>query len=114
MCESKRVNRSVANKIEAWYFASHMNMNGAIEFYQEGSFLCLDGPAKKAGLSHSNMKVCLTCRDPEFLKNLIAKVAQDEECYWVKMSTKSRDGMYLGRCFRESVESWDGIALEDQ
>ncbi len=74
------------------------------EFYETGSFLCLDGPVKKAGREHSNMKVCFTCRDSELLRKLLVKIAQDEECYWVKMSTKPRDGMFLGRCFFSSKE----------
>ena len=69
------------------------------EFYQHNSFLCIDGPAKKAGKEYSNMKVCFTCRDESLLKALLSQVAKDEECYWVKMSTTSRDGMFLGRCF---------------
>lgn len=67
-----------------------------LDFYQDGPFLCLDGPAKKEGRTYANMKVCFTCRNEDFLKRLISKVAEDEECYWVKMSTKPRDGMYLG------------------
>jgi len=74
------------------------------EFYQHDSFLCIDGPAKKAGKNFSNMKVCITCRDSDFLKTLLSKVAKDEDCYWVKMSTNSRDGMYLGRCFFTTKE----------
>lgn len=74
------------------------------EFYQHNSFLCIDGPAKKAGKKHSNMKVCFTCRDSDFLKALLRKVAKEEECYWVKMSTTPRDGMYLGRCFFTSKD----------
>ncbi len=80
------------------------------EFYQYESFLCLDGPAKKAGLKHSNMKVCFTTKDSEFLKKLLIRIAQDEHCYWVKLSTKSRDGMFLGRSFfttkEKAGETW--------
>lgn len=74
------------------------------EFYQHNSFLCIDGLAKKAGKLHSNMKVCITSTNSDFLKKLLITVAKDEECYWVKISTKSRDGMYLGRCFFTSKE----------
>ena len=74
------------------------------EFYQHGSFLCLDGPAKRAGRAKANVKVCLTCRDHDFLQRLITKIAKDNECYWVKMSTKPRDGMFLGRCFFTTKE----------
>lgn len=78
--------------------------NVILEFYQLGSFLCIDGPAKKAGKKHSEMKVCFTCRDSNLLKTLLEKIVQDEECYWVKMSTKDRDGMFLGRCFFTSSD----------
>ena len=73
-------------------------------FYQKNSFLCKDGPAKLAGNQYSKMKVCFTCTDSEFLKLLLAKIATEEECYWVKMSINSRDGMYLGRCFFSSKD----------
>lgn len=73
-------------------------------FYQYNTFLCIDGPAKVAGGNPSSIKVCFTCRDSELLKTLLAKVAADEDCYWVKMSTKPRDGMYLGRCFFTTKE----------
>ena len=73
-------------------------------FYSVDSFLCLDGPAKRAGLKPSLMKVCLTCRDFEFLKLVIAKIAEDELCYWVKTSAKPKNGMYLGRCFFTTKE----------
>jgi len=74
------------------------------EFYQDGSFLCIDGPARKSGRGYANLKVCFTCRDIDFLKRLVAKVANNNECYWVKVSTKSRDGMFLGRCFFTTKE----------
>jgi len=74
------------------------------EFYSKGSFLCIDGPAKNAGRDHSNMKVCFTCRSGDLLRALLKQVAQDEECYWVKMSAKPRDGMFLGRCFFTTKE----------
>jgi hypothetical protein len=45
------------------------------------------------------MKVCLTSRDSNLLRRLLSNIAEDEECYWVKMSTTARDGMFLGRCF---------------
>ena len=73
-------------------------------FYTDGSFLCLDGPAKRVGREYANTKVCFTCCDSDFLKVLLAKVAKGEECYWVKMSAKPRGGMYLGRCFFTTKE----------
>lgn len=74
------------------------------DFYQSGGFLCFDGPARKAGLEHSKMKVCFTCTDCGLLRKLLLKVATVESCYWVKMSIKPRDGMYLGRCFLTTKE----------
>lgn len=69
------------------------------DFYEYGSFLCVDGPGKKAGKSYSNVKVCFTARDQDLLKRLISKIVKDEECYWAKISMSPKDGMYLGRCF---------------
>ena len=75
-----------------------------MDFYEQGSFLCLDGPAKKAGLSHSTVKVCFVCRDLQFLQTLLKKLAALEDCYWVKTSREARDGMFLGRCFFTTPE----------
>ncbi len=69
------------------------------DFYEQGSFLCIDGPAKKAGKEHANVKVCFVSNDPELLRSLLQKLAESDDCYWVKMTKKDRDGMYLGRCF---------------
>lgn len=42
-----------------------------LEFYQHGSFVCADGPAKAAGKQYSEMKVCFTCTDSDLLKTLL-------------------------------------------
>jgi hypothetical protein len=69
------------------------------KFYKHGSFLCIDGPARKAGLNHSKMKVCFTCTDFDFLKRVLLKVVESEKCFFVKMSAQPRSGMFLGRGF---------------
>lgn len=81
-----------------------------LEFYRQGPFLCIDGPAKRAGKSNSNMKVCFTCCDQLLLQDLLLKFAKSEDCFWVKMSTVPKDGMFLGRCFfttnQRAAELW--------
>lgn len=75
------------------------------DFYSQSSFLCKDGSAKKAGRDYSKLKVCLACTDVDFLKRLLSLTAEDNDCYWVKLSSKSRDGMFLGRCFFTSSDA---------
>lgn len=81
------------------------------EYYTRGSFLCLDGPARKAGLAPSNVKLCLTCRDIELLRSIFSEIIKEPTCYWVKMSSQPKDGMFLGRCFFTTKEMagfmWD-------
>lgn len=74
------------------------------EFYEHGKFLCLDGPAKRTGLSHSSVKVCFVSTAFEFLRSLLIPLAGLEACYWVKMTREARDGMFLGRSFFTSTE----------
>jgi len=76
----------------------------ATDFYEQGSFICLDGLAKKVGKTHSNVKVCFVSNDFEFLQLLLQSLAQLEDCYWVKMTKRDRDGMYLGRSFFTAAE----------
>lgn len=70
-----------------------------MDFKTSGSFLCIDGPAKLTNKMASQQKLCFTATDFEFLKSLLKQLSKNEECYFVKTSKKSRDGMYLGRCF---------------
>jgi hypothetical protein len=75
-----------------------------VEFYKQGSFLYLDGPAKRKGLSFSKTKVCMTCRHESVLRDLLLEIARNPGCYWVKMSVEPKDGMFLGRCFFTTSE----------
>ncbi|MCM2283035.1 MAG: hypothetical protein NDI61_14430 [Bdellovibrionaceae bacterium] len=79
-------------------------------FYSHRSFLCIDGPARLAGQDHSKVKVGFTCRDLNFLSELIAQIAKEPTCYWAKISSQPRDGMYFARCFfttnQESGRIW--------
>jgi hypothetical protein len=75
------------------------------EFYLKDNFLCLDGPAKLAGETYSQMKVCFTTCREEILKNILIDLSSSQNCYWVKMSTIPRDGMLIGRCFFTTKEA---------
>ncbi|HAG92145.1 MAG TPA: hypothetical protein DCL41_09745 [Bdellovibrionales bacterium] len=69
------------------------------KFEKRGSFLCLDGKGRSSAQKHSNKKLCFVSTDKEFLTNLLYELAQDENCYFVKLSENSKEGMSLGRCF---------------
>ena len=81
-------------------------------FYEYGSFVCLDGPAKKRGLKPSQVKVCFVSRDQNLLKEILATLATQDDCYWVKYSKTPKDGMFLGRCFFTTSEKAGKIWAE--
>jgi hypothetical protein len=70
-----------------------------------GSYLFRFGPPGK-GAPHSKKKVCLVATDAPFLVSLLEQLASRADCYFVKHSTFTRDGMVLGRVFMTS----DGAA----
>jgi hypothetical protein len=66
-----------------------------------GIFMERFGPVGE-GNPHSEMKVCLVATDREYLVRFLHELSLREDCYYVKYSTRPRDGMYLGRCFLET------------
>lgn len=68
-------------------------------FYEKGSFFNRDGIARGKSDTHSNKKLCFVATDKEFLMELLIELSNLEECFFVKLTSKPRDGMYLGRCF---------------
>lgn len=74
-------------------------------FYERGTFLCIDGPAKQKGQDHSNTKVCFTCRDQKLLMDILINISTDQDCYFVKLSHYPKDGMFLGRAFFTTEDS---------
>jgi hypothetical protein len=48
--------------------------------------------------------VCLAATDRESLVRFLYELSLRDDCYYVKYSTRARDGMYLGRCFLETDE----------
>jgi hypothetical protein len=63
-----------------------------------GNFMERFGPVGPDG-HYSQKKVCLAATDREFLVRFLYEVSLRDDCYYVKFSTRPRDGMYLGRCF---------------
>lgn len=68
-----------------------------------GIFMERFGPVGE-GNPFSQKKVCLVATDQEYLVRFLYELSLREDCYYVKYSTRPRDGMYLGRCFLETDE----------
>ena len=51
---------------------------------------------------HSEMKVCIAATDRDYLVRFLYELSLRDDCYYVKYSTRARDGMYLGRCFMQT------------
>ena len=64
-----------------------------------GRFMARDGAGRQPEVSYCNKKICFAATDLIFLAQLLLDLAQDPQAFFVKFSTKPRDGMYLGRCF---------------
>jgi hypothetical protein len=64
-----------------------------------GIFMERSGPANHEHSDVSQRKLCLVATDHDALIELLYELSQREDCYYVKYSTKARDGMFLGRCF---------------
>lgn len=64
------------------------------------AYHCLDGPARRAGATtYSNKKLCFTARRQDLLARHLRRLAERDDCFFVKLGARARDGMYLGRCF---------------
>jgi hypothetical protein len=65
-----------------------------------GAFFCLDGPARRRGeTAYSQRKLCFTATDQGLLARHLQRLAEREDCFFVKFGARARAGMYLGRCF---------------
>jgi hypothetical protein len=65
-----------------------------------GAYFCIDGPARRRGVhAWSNKKLCFTACRQDLLARHLERLAQREDCFFVKFGARARGGMYLGRCF---------------
>jgi len=78
---------------------------------QTESYLVRHGPARVRGDNRCNKKLCFVATDKDFLVELLTELSDRDDCWAVKHSVSSRDGMYLGRCFltdaRTVGDLWD-------
>ncbi|MEE2829645.1 MAG: hypothetical protein VX498_10695 [Myxococcota bacterium] len=65
----------------------------------EGRFMARHGAGYSRDIPYCNKKLCFSATDLPFLAELLAELAEDPDCYFVKFSTGTRDGIHLGRCF---------------
>jgi hypothetical protein len=68
-------------------------------FQLVSGFMCRDGLAKQRGMRNlCRKKACLVSTDQKFLIDLLYEVSKSNDCFEVKFSSESREGMYLGIC----------------
>ena len=70
-----------------------------------GVFQMRDGRGRKPDIPFCNRKLCFVATDQQFLAQLLLELSQREDCYFVKFTTRPKDGMYLGRCFLLDAEA---------
>jgi len=77
---------------------------------RKGVFMARDGAARASGEAKCNKKICFTATNLPLLARLLRELSDHPKAFFVKFSTRPRDGMYLGRCFftdEETVgETW--------
>ncbi len=76
-----------------WYKANSFRQS------QDGYFMQLWGPAWNAKEPGCQKKLCFVATDQAMLADVLRQLAERPDCVYVKYSTYSLDGMYLGRCF---------------
>jgi hypothetical protein len=63
-----------------------------------GMFMERRGPAWNAERRHCPKKLCLVATDAAVLGEILGRLAERPDCFYVKYSVSPRDGMFLGRC----------------
>lgn len=76
-----------------------IDFEGQFSLSHGGVFLERSGPARIANQQFSQRKLCIVATDQNALARLLYDLSMRDDCYYVKYSTKPRDGMFLGRCF---------------
>ncbi len=74
----------------------------------DGAFMARPGAARVAAtgaIDCCNKKLCFTATDLPLLAETLAALAERPTAWYVKFSTRPRDGMYLGRCFFVDADS---------
>ena len=64
-----------------------------------GGFMELCGPAWHDERPPCQKKLCFVATNSSVLAEVLGRLAERPDCFYVKYSVKPRDGMYLGRCF---------------
>lgn len=71
----------------------------------KGRFMARDGAARTEQAAFCNTKLCFSATDLTLLADVLAMLAERPTAWFVKFSTRARDGMYLGRCFFADADS---------
>jgi hypothetical protein len=64
-----------------------------------GYYMACLGPAWNEEGRYCHKKLCFVATDRTLLADVLRRLAERPDCYYVKYSVHPRDGMYLGRCF---------------
>ena len=64
-----------------------------------GYFMERRGPAWHVKKRGCQKKLCFVATDQALLADVLRRLAERPDCFYVKYSLYQKDGMYLGRCF---------------
>ena len=65
----------------------------------DGAFMERRGAGWNDERRYSQKKLCFVATDQPLLVEVLGRLAERPDCFFVKYSVGQRDGMYLGRCF---------------
>ena len=90
------------------------------EFTERNIFKFRRGRANDGGEAPCRWKLCITATDESYLVELLFKLSNRDDCFFVKYSPsgspKCRDGMFLGRVFLTSEaktgELWTSLRTD--
>ena len=61
----------------------------------DGKFMARDGAARTPESAYCNQKICFAATDLSFLAHLLRTLSDHPKAYFVKFSTRLRDGMKI-------------------
>src|ERR1700682_1205782 len=74
-----------------------------------GVFRERHGRGRAPGVTYSQRKLCFVATDKVVLTEILFRLSRRPDCFYVKYSSRPKDGMYLGRCFMLTDEAVGGL-----
>jgi hypothetical protein len=81
----------------------------AFQITTNGAFMERRGAGWNEERRFCQRKLCFVATDQALLAEVLGRLAERPDCFYVKYSVRPRDGMYLGRCFMVDEQEVGGL-----